>query len=295
MWKISKVLAIPIAMLLMRADADSAAKGNKSQPEVAEITGQGRPTLWREPVDIASRDLIYGSGGQERMPRGPFTFVKEDLNGSNPKFDVRASDGVKWKIKLGIEARPETAATRLVWAVGYFVTDDYYMPELRVEAMPARLERGRKYVTPDGVAYGARLKRDPEHATKKIGIWEWMNCPFLGTSGFSWTKAGSRGNLRGYRHSKFIRQLTPDYVDFNVPSRPALDHFPAIHELKVRLRMRAIGWRIPRQDARWMGQMLGQLSPQQIRDAFRAAGYGPEDVEGFSQVVESRIGVLKSL
>ena len=53
------------------------------------------------------------------------TFVDEDLKGSNPKFVVRDAAGVKWKIKLGTEARPETAATRLVWAVGYSADEDY--------------------------------------------------------------------------------------------------------------------------------------------------------------------------
>src|SRR5262245_10494843 len=89
----------------------------------------------------------------------------------------------------------------------------------------------------------------------------------VGTSGLSWNRAGSRGNLKGYRKSKFISEVSDGYVDFYSPSRPALDHFPAIHQLKLRLRMRQIGRHIPRQDARWMGEMLGRLSAQQIRDA----------------------------
>ena len=71
--------------------------------------------LWRDPADITSRDLFYGPGGKQHEPRGPFTFVKEDLDGSNPKFVVRDPDGVKWKVKLGMEARPETAASRIAW------------------------------------------------------------------------------------------------------------------------------------------------------------------------------------
>jgi hypothetical protein len=37
------------------------------------------------------------------------------------------------------------------------------------------------------------------------------------------------------------------------------------------------------------------LSPQQIRDAFRAAQYTPEEVEGFGLVVEARIQQLREL
>ena len=35
--------------------------------------------------------------------------------------------------------------------------------------------------------------------------------------------------------------------------------------------------------------------PEQVRDAFRAAGYTPEEVEGFSKVVEGRIAQLNKL
>src|SRR4029077_19441597 len=46
--------------------------------------------LWREPEDIGSRDLFYGPGGEGHQPRrAVFAFIKEDLDGSNPKFVVR--------------------------------------------------------------------------------------------------------------------------------------------------------------------------------------------------------------
>src|SRR5579859_1311365 len=81
-----------------------------------EITRPVLSELWREPKNIASENLLYGVGSKEREPKGPFTFVKEDLEGTNPKYDVRDENGVKWKVKLGAEARPETVASRFVWA-----------------------------------------------------------------------------------------------------------------------------------------------------------------------------------
>ena len=36
---------------------------------------------------------------------------------------------MKWRVKLGVEARPETVASRLVWAVGYYANEDYFLPE----------------------------------------------------------------------------------------------------------------------------------------------------------------------
>jgi hypothetical protein len=44
-----------------------------------------------------------------------------------------------------------------------------------------------------------------------------------------------------------------------------------------------------------MGQMLAKLSPSQIRDAFKAADYSPEETEGFARVVERRIAELTDL
>ncbi len=142
-------------------------------------TAEGGPAvLWRDPGDISSRDLFYGPGGPQDQPHGPYTFVKEDLDGSNPKFVVRGRDGVKWKVKLGVEARPETVATRLVWAVGYSANEDYFLQDLQVESMPAHLHRGWKLVAPDGSMHNVRLKREDE---KKLGDWHWRQDPFTGT------------------------------------------------------------------------------------------------------------------
>src|SRR5262249_32291847 len=108
------------------------------------------------------------------------TFVEEDLGGSNPKLVVRDRDGVKWKVKLGGEARPETVASRLVWAVGYFTNQDYFLPEIRIENPPRRLHRGQKLVRPDGSIRNVRLKRHPK-GEEKIGEWQWRRNPFTGT------------------------------------------------------------------------------------------------------------------
>jgi hypothetical protein len=59
--------------------------------------------------------------------------------------------------------------------------------------------------------------------------------------------------------------------------------------------MRWIGRHIPRSDAEWIAGLLAQLSSDQIRDAFRAAGYTPDQVNAFATVVEERIAELKKL
>jgi hypothetical protein len=135
--------------------------------------------LWHDRGNIESLNLFYGPGGKEHQPAGKFTFVKEDRQGSSPKFEVVDEQGVRWKAKLGEETKSETAATRLVWAAGYSTDEDYYLPELRVEKMP-RLHRGRQFVSTDGVVRGVRLERSVE-GQKKSGTWSWYKNPLKGT------------------------------------------------------------------------------------------------------------------
>lgn len=80
-----------------------------------------------------------------------------------------------------------------------------------------------------------------------------------------------------------------------MPTRPTLIYLATSKEFVSRMDMRWIGEHIPISDARWIGGLLTQLSPGQIRDAFRAAGYPPEQVEGFALVVEERIAELNKL
>jgi hypothetical protein len=44
-----------------------------------------------------------------------------------------------------------------------------------------------------------------------------------------------------------------------------------------------------------MGTLLARLSPQQIHDAFRAAGYSTEEIDEFSKVLSGRIASLSDL
>jgi hypothetical protein len=314
-------------------------------PAVAgEITRPVLTELWREPQDIGSENLFYGAGGKEHSPHGPFTFLKEDMDGTNPKYNVRDQDGVKWKIKLGPEARPETVASRFVWAVGYHTDEDYFLSEVQVLGLPARVHRGQKLIGEGGVMHNVRLKR--EEGEKKLDTWRWRDNPFVGTreldglrvmmavinnwdlkddnnaireeqrkdaegakrvyevsdlgASFGSTGRGvsitkSKGNLRSYRRSKFIRKERPEFVDFNVPSRPGLLLVFNPHEFFSRMGLRWIGRDIPRQNARWVGDMLGELSREQIRDAFRSAGYDGEELDGFTLDFEERIAELKKL
>jgi hypothetical protein len=148
----------------------------------AVVTPVPSAALWRDRGNTESLNLLYGAGGKEHQPSGKFTFVKEDKQGTAPKFEVVDEQGVRWKVKLGEETQSETAATRLVWAAGYFTDEDYYLPELRVENM-ARLDRGHKFISADGVVRGVRLERSVK-GQKKAGNWSWFKNPYLGSKEF---------------------------------------------------------------------------------------------------------------
>ena len=117
----------------------------------------------------------------------------------------------------------------------------------------------------------------------------------FGTVGANWPNEKAKGNLESYTQAKFLSKVTPEYVDFRVPNRPALIYMVNPRAFFMRLRLCWIGKRIPRADAKWIGQLLAQLSDKQIRDAFQAAGYSAPDVEGFSRVIEHRIAELNEL
>jgi hypothetical protein len=313
-------------------------EGRSNTSLTATSQASGPAVLWREPVDITSRDLYYGAGGKANEPSGTFTFKKEEMEGSSPKFDIIDQDGVAWRVKMGDEARPETAASRLVWAAGYFVNDEYFVSVLHVRNMP-HLHRGANLVSADGTVHNVRLKKHRKDQ-KKLGTWSWSQNPFTGTRewfglrvlmavinnwdlkdsnnsvyqfsddqpeiryvvsdlgasfgspGLNWA---AKGNVKSYTHTQFIGKTSPHFVDFNIPAAPKVFTFINVPELALRMRIRWIGQHVPVEDARWMGKLLGQLSSDQIRDAFRAAGYPAQQIETYRAEVERRIAELQRL
>ena len=319
-------------------------------PIVAQSGSQDTPrepdraVLWREPSDIAMRDLFDGPDGGTHAPHGTtFRFLKEDLGGSNPKYVVQDDAGTKWKLKLGWEAQPETAASRIVSALGYFADNDYYLANFCLAGLPEKLHRGRSLIDANGCTDGGRLKLHEDDAA--TGQWRWRQNPFTGTREFNglrtlmavinnwdvkdintrdctmkdadgevvrayWVSdlgasfgttrlvlehARRGGNLKAYRESRFIVNTTECCVDFGTPDRAAPMILFNPPEYYRRLGLRWIGRQIPRYDARWMGRLLSRLSADQIRDAFRAAGYSEEESSGFTAVVEERIAALQGL
>ena len=314
-------------------------RNEKQSLKEKQSTSYGVTQLTLDPA-ISSMDLEVRNTSLTRRSRLWKKTSMERIRSS--MFAMRM--GSSGESSLGREARPETAASRLLWAVGYSANEDYFVPDLRVEHMQ-RLKRGQKLVAPDGSMHDVRLKRYSKDE-KKVGEWAWQQNPFTGTrelnglrvmmalmnnwdlkdmnnsvfldatgkdddpelqytvtdlgasfgsTGMGFPIRNSKGNLIAYSRSKFILKVSDKYVDFNVPSAPSPVYIVDPKEFRLRLHLRWIGRHIPRADARWIGQLLSQLSENQIRDAFRAAGYSQDQVEGFTEVVRRRIAELQRL
>jgi hypothetical protein len=291
--------------------------------------------IWHDRGDAAALDLMGGSGGKDREPGINFKFIKESQNGTSPKFEVEDENGARWKVKLGVEAKAETAASRLLWAAGFFVDEDYYRPQIRVHELK-RLARGQEFVSNGDTVTGARLERALSGESQD---WSWYDNPFVGTrefnglrvmmalvnnwdlkqinNGSSSARAGegqyritdlgatlgrtgnsfsrTKGVMKDYEETRFIEKVTPTYVDFVMHSRPFFLSVFNLPNYRFRTRMESVAKRIPIDDARWIGNRLGQFSTGQIGDCFRAAGFSPTDVDAYTRVVVQRIAALKKL
>jgi hypothetical protein len=177
------LLSSPFSSFARPADQQSSKTENQgsSEDQPLDRSRLHNPVLWHDPGTIASLDLFYGKGGKEGQPVAPFKFESEDLHGTNPKFDVRDARGTRWRVKLGDEAQPEVVASRLLWAVGYFVDDDYLLPDADIEHL--QITRGADHAS-GGHIVDARFSRKPE-GQKKIGAWLWRDNPFKGTREFN--------------------------------------------------------------------------------------------------------------
>jgi len=292
--------------------------------------------LWQDRGDLSSLDMVNGPGGAAHQPGTHFKFLKESTSGTSPKFEVEDENGVHWKVKLGPEARPETAATRLLWAAGYAVDEDYYRSEIVVDGLK-HLHRGQNYVHNGNTVVGVRLER--HRGGQEPPEWSWFENSFSMSSEFNrlrimmalinnWDlkeennsiyreplgeayvvadlgatlgRTGnvffrSKGNAKEFAGTPFIRKVHGQYVDFVLHSRPIFLGFLFNHPHYVfRTRMEKVVQNIPIEDARRLGNYLGQLSANQIQDCFRSSGFSPKEVGLYSQAVTRRIMELKSL
>ena len=295
---------------------DSEKKSDKKQKPVRT----GTPVLWRDHANVAALDLLNGPGGADMKPDiSKLTFIREETGGYSKKYRVRDAKGRTWVAKIGVEAQPETAATRLVWAAGYVTEVTYLAPEATIEGK--------------GTFKNVRFEARPDE-WDRLELWKWAQNPFAGTREFNGLKVmmafienwdlkddnnkiiwvpGPGGNeLRyvvsdlGATFGKTGGQSSPMAFFRNIKgSRNEPDDYAGdklvegVEGGSVKLhfsgKMSNIMRGISAADAKWVGDLLARLSDEQIGDAFRAANYNAEQVRLLTRAVRTRINELTSL
>ena len=137
--------------------------------------------LWRQPRDLATRDLYYGVGGRRLVPqpRSRWSVVDVDLTGASGGYTVRDEKGQEWSVKMGVEVQPEIVVSRLLWAVGFHQPPTYYVPAgWTIAGDVPRWVLGAK-----GPQGHARFRPHLEK-NEVIGEWSWYDNPFVGTREF---------------------------------------------------------------------------------------------------------------
>ncbi|HKU72415.1 MAG TPA: hypothetical protein VJR02_00715 [Pyrinomonadaceae bacterium] len=303
-WLMVLMLALPFA-----AAAQDKEKKDKGEKEKKVYTGT--PVMWREPADISSRNLILGAGGEAMKPDiSKITYIRDQTGGYSKKYRVRDAKGNEWVAKIGKEAQPDTAANRLLWALGYETEIAYLIPKLKIEGK--------------GDFENVRLEARPDDV-KRTGNWMWENNPFMDKPEFKGLKiflsminnwdmkddnneilahkddttgelryiisdlgatfgktggffSRSRNDIPDYVKTEFIKKVNGDVIDFNYGGK----NQKLFEGITVA-------------DARWLVNLMQRLSDDQIRDAFRAANYSPEEVDQLTAALKARIDALAKL
>jgi hypothetical protein len=300
------------------------------QPVAYSYTYKGA-VLWQPPAEIECRDLFYGPGGREGAPdpSRPFKYVRRQKSGTQKKIVVEDVDGRKWTVKFGPEARPETAATRIVWAVGYHVDQDYFVPRANIV--------GEKNIDARDVRFERR-----DDGYKEVGNWSWEDNPFLGTREFEGLKVlmallknwdltkrnndivvrkkesgpqiyyvadlgASLGRTGTFLNGIPLFGNMPVNLSFAPNKAKGNPHAFADERFIREVRGGRVYFNVRRSHsrdrinsvsvecARWMGSLLGRLSDKQLTDAFCASGYSSDETAIYVGILRERIIELQRL
>lgn len=284
------------------------------------------PVMWQEPVDLETRDLFYGIGGRkgEPNPADAFRFLEKVTSGHAEKLQVEDSRGRKWTVKFGEEPRPETVASRIVWAVGYHTDQDYFVDQASIE--------GR------GVVRDVRFERDDD-GFKKVDRWDWNKNPFVGTRELdglkvlmallnNWDLKTDNNKIVSPKkkrpagpvtHIYYVNDLgatfgstgkwfgsLPIFGELPAGSKGSAKDF-AGHEFIASVHKGIVTFNMKRaraqramtgvkvENARWIGNLLARLSDKQLSDAFRAGHYSEQEVQLYVRCLRERISQLQGL
>ena len=275
--------------------------------------------LWVAPIDIAQQDLFYGPWGREHAPDpgATYRFARPKSGGTTPGMTVIDTQGRRWSVKQTNhdvaelpEGPVEVLVSRVLSAVGFHQPPVYYLP-----AFTLRDTFGRR------TEMGGRFRLD-HHSLKDRGTWSWQQNPFVGTSPYNgllvilmmldssdlknsnnalyefrngdrrqrWfvvrdlgiglgdTVGAQRGDIDAFEEHGFITGTENGFVTFD---------YRGYHEELIR-------HRITPEDVRWAGELIGQITYRQWRDAFRAGGFHEQTARRFVARLQLKVTVARN-
>ncbi len=282
--------------------------------------------LWQDPGQVEAFDM----GAARFAPKPPYTFVREDMGGTGPKVLVRDAAGIEWRLKGGHDVKPETFITRFATALGYFAETTHFLPEGRIENVPA-LKRASGFIKPDGTFTWAAFER-VEPDAKFAGSWSWIDNPFLGTKELNGLKVlvmlfsnwdnkdardvrdGSNTSILEYADGRRVYFVNDWGQSFGAwgrmfgrgnwrcePYRAQTSQF-VVGVSGGRARFGYGGAHtndfkndIGVEDVKWLMQYLGKITDAQLHIGFKVAGASPEEEECFSRSLRDRIEQLRKI
>lgn len=108
----------------------------------------------------------------------------------------------------------------------------------------------------------------------------------------------SKSDVRDYTRDRFVKKVDKDKVKFDYDLKPKKLGLLSAAWPPYFFRQRRATNRmqnIPVAHAAWIGGILGQLSDDQLRDSFRAAGYDRATTDAYVRALRGRISELNRL
>ena len=302
-----------LVLTLLAMAAIPAAAQEKAKKE--KMTGPLTNAVLWEDVNTSTLDLFHGPGGREMMPDiSRVEFIKEETGGHNKKFRIKDAKGQVWVAKLGREAQPETAAVRLLYGLGYKTEINYLVPTITI---PGK-----------GTHKNVRLEARPENV-ERLDEWKWKDNPFLDTNELQGLKimmvfltnwdlldlqnkvlrVNNGGNIEhhfiisdlGATFGKLGNNNLPFFFRLGRKTNDPGTWYEAgfvkgveggMIEFDFKGKGRSLMDDITVGHGRWLAQRLATLSDRQLDDAFRAAGYSPDEVKLMKDGYKARLEEL---